>query len=294
LEQIGKYKIIGEIGEGAMGVVYKAHDPVLNRFVAIKMISATVKADNELRQRFQREAQAAAGLNHPNIITVHDFGEEQGKIYMAMELLEGVDLRDLISGGEVGSLETRLSIMEQVCDGLAFAHAKGIVHRDLKPGNIHIQGNGQVKVLDFGLARLDSSDMTKTGLVMGTPNYMSPEQVLGEKVDARSDIFSIGAVFYEMFCGHKPFHSDSVHTVMFQVVHKEPPPLRERAPDMPEGLVQIIEKAMAKDREKRYQSAGQLRSALLTFRRTLGLSMASPSSTMPPSDPLLEVVEIVD
>src|SRR5688572_24262467 len=153
-EQIGKYKILGELGEGAMGVVYKAHDPILNRFVAIKMISANLKADAELRERFQREAQAAASLAHPNIITIHDFGEEHGRIYMAMELLVGTDLKELVGSPTLRRLEDKLGIMEQICDGMAFAHAHGVVHRDIKPGNVHLQPNGQLKILDFGLARL--------------------------------------------------------------------------------------------------------------------------------------------
>ena len=268
MERIGKYEIVGELGEGAMGVVYKARDPVLNRFVAVKSLSSSLKADNELRRRFVREAQAVASLNHPNIVTIHDFGEEQGRIFMAMELLEGQDLRDLISSGEPLTLDEKLALMEQVCEGLAFAHTKGIVHRDLKPGNIHIQPNGQVKVLDFGLARLESSTLTRDGLVIGTPNYMSPEQVLGERVDARSDVFSAGAVFYELITNRKPFQADSVHTVMFQVVHKEPAPVRQWAPEVPPGIVAVVERAMAKDRDRRYQNAGELRQAIADLRKS--------------------------
>ena len=160
-EKIGKYKILEEIGQGAMGVVYKAHDPILNWHVAIKTISASLGADDDLRKRFHREAQAAARLNHNNIITVFDFGEEHGKIYMAMELLEGTDLKDVMATGQLPTLNDKLAVMEQILDGLAFAHAKEVVHRDLKPGNIHIQPGGQVKIMDFGLARLSSSDMTR-------------------------------------------------------------------------------------------------------------------------------------
>src|SRR6266536_5489846 len=203
IEQIGKYKILEKIGEGAMGEVYKAHDPILNRFVAVKTISAELGGDDTLRRRFEREAQSAARLNHPNIITVYDFGEEHGKIYMAMELLEGRDLKELIGSHSLGDLEQKLDIMDQISDGLAFAHANDLVHRDLKPANIHVQPTGQVKILDFGLARLSSSSMTRTGMVMGTPHYMSPEQIRGEKVDARSDTFSLGAVFYELLSGRR-------------------------------------------------------------------------------------------
>jgi len=268
-EKFGKYEVLGQLGEGAMGVVFKAQDPVLHRFVAIKTISANLGADDELRQRFQREARAAASLNHPNIITIHDFGEEQGQIYMAMELLEGKDLKDLIGTSAIAGLDDKLSIMEQICDGLSFAHAKLIVHRDLKPGNIHIQPNGQVKVLDFGLARLGSSDMTRTGIVMGTPNYMSPEQVMGEKVDSRSDVFSLGAVFYEILTNHKPFEADSVHAVLYQVVHKEPQSVREWDPDVPQVLVETVEKALEKDPAHRFVNAGGLRETLRGVRHAL-------------------------
>jgi serine/threonine-protein kinase len=268
-KKFGKYQVLGQLGEGAMGVVFKAQDPVLNRFVAIKTISASLGTDNDLRQRFQREAQAAASLNHPNIITIHDFGEESGKIYMAMELLEGRDLKDLIVEGAFRTYDDKLAVMEQICDGLAYAHAKKIVHRDLKPGNIHIQPNGQIKILDFGLARLGQSDMTKTGIVMGTPNYMSPEQVMGEKVDARSDVFSLGAVFYELLTAHKPFEADSVHAVLFQVVHKEPQPVRHWSPDVPTVLVQLVEKCLAKAAADRFGDAGALREALRGVRQAL-------------------------
>ena len=217
LDRIGKYRIVGKIGQGAMGEVYKAQDPLLNRFVAIKTIAPAFAAEPDFRRRFQREAQSAAQLNHPNIVTVFDFGEEDGLIYMAMELLEGRDLKDLIRSRDA-HLGDKLAIMEQLCDGLGFAHAKGVVHRDLKPGNIHVQPNGQVKILDFGLARLGDSDITRTGTVMGTPNYMSPEQIRGQKVDARSDVFSLGAVFYELLCHHRPFEADSDHDVRFQIV----------------------------------------------------------------------------
>ena len=269
-EQLGKYKVVGRIGRGAMGDVYKAFDPVLSREVAIKTISASMGADNDLRLRFHREAQVAARLNHPNIITVYDCAEEQGTIYMAMELLEGADLRNLIGQEDLlPSLDDKLDIMEQICDGLAFAHSRQIIHRDLKPGNIHVQPNGQVKILDFGLARLGTSEMTRTGTVMGTPHYMSPEQVLGDKVELSSDVFSIGAVFYELLCNHKPFDGDSAHAVLFQVVNKQPEPVRKWNPDLPPILIEVVERAMVKDRAKRLQNASELREALARARRAI-------------------------
>ncbi len=262
LEQIGKYKILDKIGQGSMGVVYKAQDPVLNRNVAIKMISASLDKESDARKRFLREAQSAARLNHPNIVTVFDFGEEQGRIYMAMELLEGRDLKQLIANRTLTHLEERLRVMEQICDGLAFAHSKDVVHRDLKPANIHVQPSGDVKIMDFGLARLGTSEMTATGTVMGTPNYMSPEQVRGQKADARSDIFSLGAVFYELLTYHKAFDAESLHAILFQVLESEPESPRQWVPELPEILVQIVEKALAKDPTERFRHAGELREAL--------------------------------
>jgi serine/threonine-protein kinase len=262
LEQIGKYKILEKIGEGAMGEVYKAHDPVLNRFVAVKTISAELGADDTLRKRFEREAQSAARLNHPNIITVFDYGEEQGKIYMAMELLDGSDMKQAIARRAPLSLDDKLSIVDQVAEGLAFAHAHDIVHRDLKPANVHLLSNGQAKIMDFGLARLGGSEMTRVGMVMGTPHYMSPEQVRGERADARSDVFALGCVFYELLTYRKPFDADSMHSVLFKVMQEEPPPVHELTPGIPPVLAQVVERAMAKDAAQRFQNASEFRTAL--------------------------------
>ncbi|HEY5908949.1 MAG TPA: protein kinase, partial [Vicinamibacteria bacterium] len=267
LERIGKYEILGEIGRGTMGTVYKAKDPVLNRFVAIKTMVASPGRNDESKQRFQREAQAAALLAHPNIVTVHDLGEEQGLIFMAMELLEGHDLRDLIASPKGKTLDESLHIMEQVAAGLAFAHSKGVVHRDLKPANIHVQPNRHVKIVDFGLARLGGSDLTMADVVLGTPNYMSPEQALGDKVDARTDVFSAGGVFYELLTGRKPFDAEATPAVLYQVVHKEPQPLRKWAPETPGILVEVVERCLTKDKNLRFQNGRQLRAALGVVRQ---------------------------
>jgi eukaryotic-like serine/threonine-protein kinase len=273
LTKVGKYDITAKIGQGAMGEVFKAHDPILNRFVAIKTMSAAIGTDDELRKRFLREAQSAARLNHPNIITLFDFGEDQGKIYMAMELLEGSDLKDIIASQNVTSLEDKLGFMEQICDGLAFAHMQEVVHRDLKPANIHVQPNGQIKIMDFGLARLGTSEMTRTGMVMGTPHYMSPEQVKGKRADFRSDIFSLGAVFYELLTGHKPFDAESLHAVLFQVMEHQPEDVRHWSPEVPNILVQVVDRALAKDPEQRYAHAGEMREALRLVRQVLSGEM---------------------
>jgi serine/threonine protein kinase len=262
LEPIGKYKVLGKIGQGSMGVVYKALDPVLNRFVAIKTISAKLAVESEARKRFLREAQSAARLNHPNIVTVYDFGEEHSRIFMAMELLEGQDLKHVIGSSSLSEMGDKLKIMGQICDGLAFAHEKDVIHRDLKPANIHIQPSGDVKIMDFGLARFGTSELTATGTTLGTPNYMSPEQVRGQKADARSDIFSLGAVFYELLTEHKAFDAESLHAVLFQVAESDPLPARHWTPDLPEILVRVLERALAKDPAQRFRHAGEMREAL--------------------------------
>jgi serine/threonine protein kinase len=269
LDQIGKYKILGKIGQGAMGEVFRAHDDVLNRPVAIKTISADLSADDTLRKRFEREAQSAARLNHPNIITVFDYGEEQGKIYMSMELLEGEDLKRALAAGRVQGLDKKLGIMEQICDGLAFAHAADIVHRDLKPANIHVLPSGQIKVMDFGLARLGASEMTRTGMVMGTPHYMSPEQVRGERADTRSDVFALGCMFYELLSHRKPFEADSMHGVLFKVMQEEPPPILEVAPEVPLVVAQVLDRLLAKDPAARFQNASEVRAAVRRARQAI-------------------------
>jgi tRNA A-37 threonylcarbamoyl transferase component Bud32/tetratricopeptide (TPR) repeat protein len=288
LDQIGKYKIVNKIGQGATGEVFRAHDPVLNRFVAVKTLSASIGADEERLKRFRREAQSAAKLNHPNIITVYDFGEELGHLYMAMELLEGRDLSDVIRSGELG-IEESVGLMEQICDALAFAHAAGVVHRDLKPANIHVLPDGQAKVMDFGLARLGgSSEMTRAGAVMGTPNYMAPEQVRGERVDARADVFSLGAVFHEMLSGQKAFEADSLHGVLYKVLDENPQPLSLIAPDVPAPLAALVERALDKDAARRFRDAGEMRDALRRWRDAgadLDATVAGADSTLAPEVP---------
>jgi serine/threonine-protein kinase len=261
LSQVGKFKIVGKLGHGAMGEVFRALDPVLGREVAIKVVTGKLSEDERARDRFQREAQAAAQLNHPNIITVYDFGEEQGMAYMAMELLEGQDLRELLAKGTLTRLDDKVAIMEQILDGLAFAHAGGVVHRDLKPGNVHVLPNGQIKVMDFGLARR-TEDAASTGVIRGTPYYMAPEQARGERATARSDIFSLGAMFYEMLSGHRPFTGPTIPAVLFAVAHREPPPLGERVPDLPPGLGIVVMKALSKAPEARYADAAEMLEAM--------------------------------
>ncbi len=283
LERLGKYQIVAKIGQGAMGNVHRAHDPILSRDVAIKTMSAGVGADDDLRRRFLREAQSAARLNHPNIITIYDFGEEQGHLYIAMELLEGADLKEVINRKRPMSLEAKLDLVDQICDGLAFAHANGVIHRDLKPANIHLQPNGQVKIVDFGLARVtSSSQLTAVGTMLGTPNYMSPEQVRGEKASTRSDVFALGAVFYELLSGGKAFDAETMAGVLFQVMQADPPPLDSIRPEL--GPIAVrIQRAMMKDPARRFADAGELRDALRDARRAPAPDL--PRALRPPPRP---------
>ena len=262
IAQLGKYKIVDKLGQGAMGEVFRAHDPVLGRDVAIKITSSKLSVDEGSTQRFLREARAAAQLTHPNIVTIYDYGQEPGAgAYIVMELLEGNDLRELIEKGRIKELDDKLMLMEQILDGLAFAHSKGLVHRDLKPGNIHVLPKGQVKIMDFGLARREE-DAAATGVVMGTPYYMAPEQAQGEPSNARSDIFSLGAMFYELLVGKRPFTGPSIPAVLLAVATKDPEPLAQAAPQLPEELGPFLARALAKNPEGRYADAGQMLEAL--------------------------------
>jgi serine/threonine protein kinase len=242
-QKIGKYEVLARVGKGAMGEVFKAKDPVLNRFVAIKIISANLVSDDQFRRRFLQEARSAAQLNHRHIVTVYEFNEEP-QVFMVMEFLEGSDLRDAIQRKTPLRIEEKLGILEQVSEGLGFAHSKGIIHRDLKPANIRLLPNLTPKIMDFGLARLGTSEITRAGTVMGTPDYMSPEQVRAEKVDARSDVFSAGAVLYHLLSGRKPFESESVHSILFEVLERDPPPITQLVPDLPPLVGPIVERAL--------------------------------------------------
>jgi len=275
-QKVGKYLIVAKIGSGAMGDVYRAHDRTLNRDVAVKTMAELYASDDQLVQRFHREAQSAARLNHPNVVTVFDFGSENGRFYLAMELLDGADLKELIAARSLNDLWDKLDVMEQIAEGLAYAHQQGVVHRDLKPANIRVLPNGRVKIMDFGLARIGTSEMTRTGMVMGTPNYMSPEQVRGTKADARSDIFSLGAVFYELLSGKKAFNADSMHTILYKVLEEDPEPVRNWVPGLPGPFVAFVERCLAKEPEHRFQHAGEMRDALRKVREALASGEYTP------------------
>jgi serine/threonine protein kinase len=265
-EKLGRYQIVRELGRGAMGVVYEATDPNIGRTVALKTIrvdAVTINAE-ELSRRFKNEARAAGRLNHPNIVTVYDAGEEDGVLYIAMELLEGHTLQALLAERHRLRESEAIDLVRQVCAGLHFAHEKGIVHRDIKPGNVILASNGFVKITDFGVARTGEA-VTLTGQILGTPHYMSPEQVLGKTLDARSDLFSVGVILYEMLTGERPFEAQSVTTVMYKIVHETPIPPRAIDTSIHPGLSAVIEKALAKSPDLRYQTAAELAAALANY-----------------------------
>lgn len=254
LTKLGKYQILGELGTGAMGIVYRGEDERLGRLVALKTMNADVASDPNLVKRFYREAQAAAKLTHPNIVTIYEIDESNGIPFIAMEFLEGDNLQKLIANRHDLPLLKKLQIIIDSCKGLEHAHQAGIVHRDVKPANIVVLKNGQVKIVDFGIARLGASAMTQTGVVLGTIMYMSPEQVQGQPVDQRSDIFSLGVVLYELLSYHTPFPGEDVPSILFKILNEPPEPITQFIPQCPAQLEQIIHRALAKDREQRYQT----------------------------------------
>ena len=254
---LGRYKIVSEIGQGAMGTVYKAVDPIIDRTVAIKTINLNLSKQEleEYEARFQQEIKAAGRLNHPNIVTIYDVGKTESVAYMAMEYLEGRELKDIIASGTRMSTEQVVDIIAQVADGLWFAHQQDIVHRDVKPSNIMVLKGGIAKITDFGIARLPNSAVkTMTGLILGSPRYMSPEQVIGKSLDTRTDIFSLGVVLYESLTGMAPFDGDNVNAIMYATVNTTPPPPSTHNRGIPAMLDLIVAKAMAKAVDDRYQA----------------------------------------
>lgn len=267
--KIGRYDVASEIGRGAMGVVYRAMDPMLERTVAIKTINMALDPGEmeHYEKRFTIEARAAGGLNHPNIVTIHDIGRSGDLAYMAMEFLEGRELKDLIAGREL-TVDRALDIAAQAADGLAYAHQHDVVHRDIKPANIMILGDGRVKIMDFGIARMRTADVrTQTGVVLGSPRYLSPEQVLGKRSDGRADIFSLGVIIYEMIAGKTPFDGVDVNSLMFQIVNFTPPPPSAVNTALPQMLDLIIAKALAKSADERYATIAELAADLRACRR---------------------------
>ena len=280
--KLGRYLIQSELGRGAMGVVYKATDSVLERTVAVKTVNMALERDGAERYeaRFYQEARAAGGLNHPNIVTVYDVGKAGDVAYMAMEFIEGQELRTLLGEGKPLPVQQAVSIAAQVAEGLGYAHQHGVVHRDIKPANIMVTPASPVKITDFGIARMRASgDLTQTGMMLGSPKYMSPEQVIGKRADHRSDIFSLGVILYEMLAGSTPFNGDNVTALMYQIVNFAPPAPSAVNASVPELLDYIVAKMLAKALEDRYQSAEDVARDLRECERVLA---APVSGTIPP------------
>jgi serine/threonine-protein kinase len=256
---LGRYEIVAELGKGAMGVVYRANDPMLNRMVAIKTIN-TEEAGHEgmaeYEARFYTEAKAAGGLNHPNIIIIYDIGKSGHLVYMAMEYIQGKELREMLADGKPLPVAQAVDVAAQVAEGLAYAHQHQVVHRDIKPANIMITPEGRAKIADFGIARMRSSETrTQTGVILGSPKYISPEQVVGKRADHRSDIFSLGVILYECITGSTPFNGEGLSALMYQITNHDPSPPSASNSQVPVMLDYIIAKVLTKAPEARYQSA---------------------------------------
>src|SRR5437016_4824675 len=293
---LGRYEIGWKIGEGGMGELYRARDTQLGRDVAVKVLPSTYSVDEQRLSRFEQEASAASALNHPNILIVHDIGSHDGSPYVVSEILEGETLGKRIGGGPLAQRRA-IGYALEIANGLAAAHEKGIVHRDLKPDNIFITKDGRVKILDFGIAKLTQAEGSQSqtdiptrrvdtgpGIVMGTVGYMSPEQVRGQKVDHRSDIFSFGAILYEMLSGRRAFHGESAADTMSAILKEDPPDLSDTNQNISAALERLVNHCLEKNPESRFHSASDLAFSLETANAKLtvsspGLSTASPSSS---------------
>src|SRR5262245_36584460 len=281
--KLGRYAIQSELGRGAMGVVYKATDSVLERTVAIKTVNMNLTPEEAkgYEARFYQEARSAGSLNHTNIVTIYDVGRVNDTVYMAMEFIEGVELRSMVADGRPLPVTQAISIAAQVAEGLAHAHDHGVVHRDIKPANIMVVQNGPVKITDFGIARMRASshELTQTGMMLGSPKYMSPEQVIGKRADHRSDLFSLGVILYEMLCGATPFNGENVTALMYQIVNFAPPAPSSVNTAVPELLDYIVAKMLAKPVDERYQSGHEVARDLRQCEQQLGVNV---HSTQPP------------
>lgn len=288
-QKLGRYEVVRVLGKGAMGVVYEGRDPNINRRVAIKtarrdIMEASGMAD-EMMERFLREARAAGVLNHTNIITIYDAAEQDGVAYIAMEYLEGGDLLDAIQRRQSFSMDEIAEMGATVCEALAAAHDQGVVHRDVKPANIILPENGPLKIADFGIARVSDSNLTQEGALIGTPHYMSPEQFMGQKVDGRSDLFSVGIILYEMLTGERPFSGEALSTVMHHVIKSMPAVPTELNYAVPDALAQVVMKALSKRPSERYQDGRAMAAALRDSLKTkpnpdvLGFTLAVPSES---------------
>jgi eukaryotic-like serine/threonine-protein kinase len=267
LTALGRYRIERELGRGAMGVVYLARDPKINRTLAIKAIALAAEfSETDLagaRERFFREAEMAGRLNHPNIVVIYDAGEDQGLAYIVMEYLRGVHLSDYSRAGKMLPTVTVLDIAARVADGLQFAHRQNVIHRDIKPANIMFDAdNNALKITDFGIARLTDGGSTKTGIVLGTPSFMSPEQLEGRGLDGRSDLFALGVMLFQLLCGQLPFRADSMTALMYKIANQPHTPLTTIRPDLPAAIDHVVNRALAKNPDERFQTAAEMAIAL--------------------------------
>ncbi|HSK07983.1 MAG TPA: protein kinase [Vicinamibacterales bacterium] len=285
MDRVGRYQLLEKLGEGGMGVVYKAYDPLIQRIVAVKQVSGSVADGLPLRERFFAEARAAGHLSHRNIVTIYDLGEEGGQPFFAMEFLEGRDLGRAMRSGEPMTLARRIDVIAQAGHGLSYAHSRGVIHRDVKPANIFITLAGDVKVLDFGLARVarpHASGLTRTRAFVGTVSYMAPEQIRGEPADARTDLFALGVVLYELLSGgRRAFETDSFASTLHRILTEEPEPLGKLDAGLPPALIAIVNRTIAKRREERYQTVDEMLEDLAAFRATL----AEPEPVTPSRPP---------
>ncbi|MEO5378156.1 MAG: serine/threonine protein kinase [Magnetococcus sp. DMHC-6] len=271
--KINKYEIKSVLGKGAMGVVYEGYDPLLQRQVAIKTIHKTLLSGDggkELLVRFKREAQATGKLKHPNVVTIYEYGEDDGTPFIAMELIHGKGLRDLIREQMEFKIDQILDILNQTLEALQYVHNAGVVHRDIKPANIIILTNGQIKVTDFGIAGIENTTMTQMGTIMGTPSYMSPEQFMGQRVDARADLFSVGVVLYELLTGVKPFPGKTVTQIMQKVLNAPVENPTTYNIHLSPSFNALIQKALSKRAEDRFNTAQEFKQALLLASQGLG------------------------
>src|SRR5213082_3058605 len=273
--KIGKYDVVEVLGKGGMGIVYKATDSRIGRLVAIKMMTGGFAENPDLLKRFYREAQSTGMLQHPNIVIVYDLGDQDGNPYLVMEYLEGEPLDKMIATKRELSMVEKLGFIIQCCTGLNYAHQRGIVHRDIKPANLMVLKNGDCKIVDFGIARIGDNSMTRTGQVVGTITYMSPEQINAQVVDGRTDIFSTGVMLYELLTYTLPFDGRDTAATLLKIIHEPPPPLKNFISGFPPELEEILLKALAKDREDRYATAEDFAFDLSRVQEQLKKSMVS-------------------